>query len=161
MPITADMDELNNTVVFLTEAVTHIEGLTPYSSDDHPVNTFWLEVRASLIFRAALGIQRYWPPFIVTVGMMGNLLAVLVMTRPKNWRISCCVYMVAVAVSDSVMLSFLGYYWFMTEIFVDHRVNSECKGIAWGFQAFSLTGTILILLMTLDRLLAVRHPLLA
>ena len=68
------------------------------------------EGHASLLINIGNSINLYWFPIIVPIGLVGNLLSPLVILHKKNRQISCSIYMAALAVIDSFMLLFGGYY---------------------------------------------------
>ena len=78
------------------------------------VSDFQTLVRQSAWFKAGLAIHRYYYPCIIILGMIGNILSFMVMLMKHNRRISCCVYMAMLAVSDSVCLILGVYYWVLT-----------------------------------------------
>ena len=67
------------------------------------------------MFKVGMAIHRYYLPVVVIIGFVGNFLSLAVMLRPHNRRISCCVYMAALAVTDSCSLFVGAYYWFCTD----------------------------------------------
>lgn len=104
-------------------------------------------------------IQYYWPIFVVPLGLVGNCLTFLVMVQPQNQGIPCSVYMAGIAVMDAIMTCMSLVSWLAAE-YISEYVDGHvlCKLNRWAFQWFSLTGTLLVLFMTLDRVLVVHHP---
>ena len=107
--------------------------------------------------KVAFATHHYVLPFIVFIGLIGNALSFIIMLKPHNRRISCCNYIAALAISDSLMLLNALVYW--TVSFKTRQMWSwECKTMAWLFQALSLTSVAFIFAMTVDRFLAIRFP---
>ena len=71
----------------------------------------------------------YARPIILVIVPVGNILSMLVMLIPHNHRISCCVYMAALAVSDCLVLVIACYYWIVTQI--KPFSDLECKIIGY------------------------------
>ena len=74
-----------------------------------------IEASKYTTFKIGMAIHRYYLPVVVIIGFVGNFLSLAVMLRPHNRRISCCVYMAALAVTDSCSLFVGAYYWFCTD----------------------------------------------
>ena len=72
--------------------------------------------RQFMYFKVGMALQRYYIPILVPIGLIGNVLSLLVMFRKQNRRVSCCVYMIALAFSDIVMLITAVYLWAIPEI---------------------------------------------
>ena len=110
-----------------------------------------------LIFQIGGMIHRYWLPFVVVVGCIGNCLAFVVLLKPHNRGISCCLYMAALAVSDTIFLAFYGYWWFST-VPTQSLTQVGCTMYSYISGSGHLTGVVLILCITVDRFIAVRFP---
>ena len=112
-----------------------------------------------ILYKVGNGINKYYLPIVAVVGSIGNTLSLMVVLQKHNRRISCCVYMAFLAVSDQCMMAYAWYYW--VDSVPAPRVHSdyECRAAAWMFQFFSNYSIYLILFMTLDRCIAVRFPL--
>ena len=117
------------------------------------------EASELLPYKVGRDIQTYWLPIIIPIGLIGNTLSFLVMMRPHNRKVSCCVYMAALAVADNVMLINAGYYWYVTDIARRPWFRTECYLFAYFFHVFSLAGAMLIVILTIDRFIAICHPL--
>ena len=100
-----------------------------------------------------------WLPIIVPIGFVGNVLSFLVMTSKQNRGTSCCVLMGALAASDTLMLYDGAHYWVRTNGLFAGATLNECRFICYCYAAFSLNGTILLVMMTFDRFIVVRFPL--
>ena len=116
------------------------------------------EAQKYLIYQIGWYIHLIWLPIIVPVGMIGNILSFLVMIRKENRRISCCLYMAALAVSDSVALFRKGYEW-LIYMFRKPYILIECQFLAYFGLGSIQYGMFLILGMTVDRVLAIKFPL--
>ena len=102
-----------------------------------------------LTFRIAQKLRLYWLPVIVILGLPGNAMAFFVMLRPHNRRISCCVYMAALAVTDSILLLIVAEYW--TLEFDRPYIPIQCNCLVWLLQIAYVSGTFFLLAMTVDR----------
>ena len=110
--------------------------------------------------QAALLIQRFWAPLLVCFGTIGNVFVIIVMgCTPKNRRVATSVYLVAIAVIDILLLSILSLYWLTTEVLrAPIHGGRTCAIFSWLFHSASLTSNVLIVSMTIDRYIAVCHP---
>ncbi|ELT89873.1 hypothetical protein CAPTEDRAFT_27304, partial [Capitella teleta] len=121
-------------------------------------------------FKIGLKIHRYWMPVIILLGWIGNILSLAVFSRPKNRKISCCLYMCGLAVTDSCVILASTYYYLRTtyEEFVQggdltqiQPSTLECRITAWLHNFGLLSSVLIIMTMTVDRFIGVRFPLLA
>ena len=120
-----------------------------------------LQEKAStlLAYKAGQGIHTYWLPIVIPAGLIGNTLSFLVMMRPHNRKISCCVYMAGLAIADNAMLVNAAYYWYVTNVARRPWFETECYIFSYLFHAFSLNSVIFIVVLTIDRFIAICYPL--
>ena len=71
--------------------------ITTESTETTTTNVFMEEVNSMLIFKIADIIAKYWIPILVPIGLVGNTLYFLVMIKPKNRKMSTCIYMAAIS----------------------------------------------------------------
>ena len=62
------------------------------------------------------GLNRYWLPFMVIVGLCGNGLSLIVMLLSHNRTFTTCLYLAALAVSDNILLILGGHFWVATVV---------------------------------------------
>ncbi len=74
-----------------------------------------------------MAMHKYYLPIVVILGFLGNILALLVMLQPNNRRITCCIYLAALAVSDNLFLYVGAHYWLMSVILPDQFRQPMCK----------------------------------
>ena len=67
-------------------------------------DTFMEEVKVYTIYKIATFINNYWSPVLIPIGLMGNILSFLVMTKPNNRKMSTCIYMAAISINDNIMM---------------------------------------------------------
>ena len=147
-------DTARTSALYSTEATTNESFTTDrsYTGDDVVA-----AAREKLLFKVAIGIQTYYVPLLVTVGMTGNILSFLVMIRQENRKLSCCVYMAVLAVADNVALLIKLYDWI---IFTSHvKLGVDCVILTYIALATIQFGIVMILAMTVDRTIAIRWPL--
>ncbi|XP_076800943.1 uncharacterized protein LOC143445607 [Clavelina lepadiformis] len=110
----------------------------------------------------------FWFFIVVSaVGITGNMLSVLILTRKKNRILSPAysVYIIALAIADSGMLFFTGFlrYAVVTWMY-DQRYKMSlyevylCRLHRFLMHTFHNASVWLLLVMTFDRFLAVRFP---
>ena len=106
-----------------------------------PATVFLYLASQTTSFKIGDGIALYYTPIVVIIGLVGNSISLKVMTMKHNRRISCCVYMAAVAVVDNGMLLIATSHWVIgTLIYVPAGNVWGCKEVVYMFHLFSLTG---------------------
>ena len=107
-------------------------------------------------------IRFWWSIIIIPVGIVGNILCLLVVSQKQNRSISCSVYMGALAVADMFVLigrSLLMYVVYGTSKYSLNTSTMICKAIGFMFFTSSQSGSMIILAMLLERVIAVTKPL--
>ena len=118
------------------------------------------EAKEYLLYKVGEGIQTYYLPVILAAGLIGNTLSFIVMIQPQNRVKSFCIYACALAVSDSLMLVNSALYYYKTDISsLSNWRGAECPLFVYFFHVFPVYGVWVIVCMTLDRYVAIRHPL--
>ena len=67
-------------------------------------NTSMEEVELYTIYKIAIFINNYWFPVLVPIGLVGNTLSFLVMTKRNNRKMSTCFYMAAISINDNILI---------------------------------------------------------
>lgn len=138
-------------------------GETLTSTVEPETSTRALEELASdyLTYQIGVYIHIYWIPIMIPIGLVGNTLAFFVMLQKHNRRVSCCLYMAALAVSDTIILTSAGYYYFATVVLDPYyrMEDNDCAVMVYFLQAAFFNGVIIIISMTVDRFIAIRYPL--
>ncbi len=80
-----------------------------------------------LTSKIGMEMNKYYLPVVVCVGVVGNILALLVMLQENNKRISCCVYLAALAVSDHLFLYVGAHFWIMSVPLAERFREPVCK----------------------------------
>ncbi len=115
-------------------------------------------IESYLAYQIGVSIHTYYLPVVVIVGFVWNCMALSVSLLKHNRKVSCCVYIAALSVSDNCMLYTAAHVWVTTDIQNRKMTQVECVIIVWLLQTFSCNGIWLIVSMTLDRCIAVRLP---
>ena len=121
-------------------------------------DTFMEEVRTYTTFQIASIIDTYWFPILVPIGLVGNTLSFLVMIKPNNRKMSTCIYMAAISITDNLMMC-LCFHTFLVVVQKIHGWHSiECKVVDFlGLYALQ-NSTLQILAMTTDKYIAIKWP---
>lgn len=106
-------------------------------------------------------------PFLCTFGFIGNILSLLVLRRSKNKDNPVCIYGIALATCDCLILLTAFYHWIrgiIHWVYSSARVDVqphawECKIAVMVINVCSLIGILYIIAMTIDRFISVRFPL--
>ena len=110
-------------------------------------------------FKIGVAVHDYYFPFIVIIGVIGNILNFLVMVMPHNRRISTCVYMACLSISDNMLLIYQGYSVWMLPTFKLHRfVSTHCLWNKYTGFGLSMIGSLIIVAMTFAKFFAIRFP---
>ena len=103
-------------------------------------------------------IRFWWGIFIVPTGIAGNILCILVMSQKNNRSISCSVYITALAVCDIIYLIANASYVFFDEEFDFEQGVIFCKGTVFPMISSSRSGTMIIVALLVERIIAIKHP---
>ena len=120
---------------------------------------FMYYVTQTLTYRTGMLMARYVPPCIFVIGLVGNILSLMVVTR--NRKISCYIYLAVLAVTDSIALITTVIYWYLSMVhellpYTTRLVACRCLSVVLAMSVMS--STYIIVTMTLDRLVAVKWP---
>ena len=89
--------------------------------------TFRAEVENLTTYKIAIFIMKYWYPILVPIGLVGNTLSFLVMIKPNNRKMSTCIYMAAISLTDNATMLLVGHRWLASVIQFYRRTPIECK----------------------------------
>jgi len=88
---------------------------------------YWRRTTVSQI----LVLHIYCYLYLWNVCWTGNSLSFLVMTKPQNRHVSCCIYMSALAISDCLVLHVTLYLWVATDAYQNYQmIQFECSWIS-------------------------------
>ena len=119
---------------------------------------FMEEVESYMTFKIANFINTYWFPILVPIGLVGNTLSLLVMTKSNNRKMSTCIYMATISVNDNVMMCICFHDYLVSSVQIHEWQSLECKLNAF-ITLFALqNGTFQVLAMTLDKYIAIKWP---
>ena len=104
------------------------------------------------------GMYVYSIPVIFMLGLPGNILSFIIMTKKHNRHISCCVFMSSLAVTDTLDLFAAALYWVL-QAFNIKRSTATHFLININHYIFVKLGYLTLIAMTVDRMIAVRYPL--
>ena len=121
-------------------------------------DSFMEEVRIFTLFKIATFINTYWFPVLVPIGLVGNTLSFIVMIKPNNRKMSTCIYMATISVNDNLLMLLCCYDYLVSALQVHERNLIECQLISVVFLFTLQNCTYLILVMTIDKYIAIRLP---
>ena len=121
-------------------------------------DAFMKEAKAYMAYKIADIITTYWFSILVPIGLPGNILSFLVMIKKNNRKITTCIYMAALSVNDTIAM-FICFHIVLVNNIKSHVLYLvECKLNA-AITLFALqNGTYLILVMTIDKFIAIKWP---
>ena len=134
--------------------------ITNFTEEVHTVteDPFMKEVKTYTIFTIAMGFRMYWFPVLVPIGLVGNTLSFLVMIKPNNRKMSTCIYMAAISITDNLMMCLDLYTWVFT-IAREHSWHPiECKLKVYLVFCALQNSTYQVLVMTVDKYIAIKWP---
>ena len=90
-----------------------------------PRQLFLLQVNRRLI--------QYIQPSILVIGCMGNTVALIVMLQEHNRRLSSCVYLAVLALSDNGFIFSFGVLWLKLIGWIDSQesADTECRVLSY------------------------------
>ena len=103
-------------------------------------------------------------PVLFAIGVPGNIFTIIIMRKKSNRRLSCSIYLIALAVSDCGVVVQNLYGWVISEIvrfqaFAKMQLQWDCILNTYVLYSTAMNGTFIIIAMTFDRWIAVCHPL--
>ena len=116
------------------------------------------EAKALLIYKVATFIAIYWIPILVPIGLVGNILSFLIMVKPSNRKLSTCIYMAAISVNDSMMLSIILYGWSVSYLKIHKRYPLGCRIESFLIMFALQKATYQVVAMTIDKFIAIKWP---
>ena len=90
-------------------------------------DTFLQEAETYTTFKAARYIAHYWFLVLIPLGLVGNILSFLVMMKPNNRKVSTCIYMAAISLSDNLMICLVIHDYCISIIGTNKCYVLECK----------------------------------
>ena len=115
--------------------------------------------QSQIFYKIGRKLNAVWNPILVPIGLACNTLSILVMSLKRNRKISCCTYMTALAVCDNGMLLIAGNNWLILAGYPRLQSALECQLSTCFTIVVTVTASILLISMTLDRLIVVKFPL--
>ncbi len=128
--------------------------------EDNITDTFAAIAESYAIYKAAEGMHTYLTPIIVILGWIGNGLTIAVMIQPNKRYLPTSIYLTCLAFSDCVILFQAILSWWVYTV-NDRKGNIAiiCTVCTYLVYMFTFYGTSLILLVTMERMIAIRFPL--
>ena len=100
---------------------------------------------------------------IVLVGILGNMVCILVVSKKQNRKLSSCMYIGALAIADTVVLVSQGGKVILVtslgKIYALGKLNIMCKVFGYFLFSAAFCGTMIILALLVERVIAVTRPL--
>ena len=134
------------------------------NSTEEPINkedAFNTELNELKLMKVAIALWTYVPPIIITVGVIGNSLAVLVLSRKKVRKNATVVFLISLAFSDtSVLLSLLLENWLRVALNIRLLDLSAagCKIHQYFVHFAGHMAAWILVLVSVERLIAVYFP---
>ena len=114
----------------------------------------------------ALGRIAFWYYLnVAVVGIIGNLLSIMVVSRKQNRMLSCSIYMGGLAIADTVVLiahcvlMFTSTVNRLTSALDAHQLDILCKVFTYLIFTAGNCSTMIILILLTERTIAVTFPL--
>ena len=110
------------------------------------------------MYEVATVIDEWWFLILVPIGFIGNFLSMVVMAMKHNRHLSTCTYMMAISINGNILMCIFLYQWLLKNTNVQQLTDVICRTVAPPMLIFVYNGTFQVILMTLDKCLAVRFP---
>ena len=128
------------------------------NSTQGPETNFMAEVETLFTYKVSSIVVKFWFPILVPIGLVGNTLSFLIMTKPANRKMSTCIYMAAISINDNIMMLIGLRIWLVTYVKIHGRTEWDCRIFAF-FGLMSLQNAIFqVVAMTVDKFIAVKWP---
>ena len=128
------------------------------ASEETTKDTFLEKVESYTMFKIANFINTYWFPVLVPIGLVGNTLSLLVMTKSNNRKMSTCIYMAAISFNDNIMMCICFHDYLVSAVQIHKWYDLECKLNAFVTLFALQNGTFQVVSMTLDKYIAIKWP---
>ena len=142
----------------VTRDTSLFSNLTFENNETQDSSTFKEEVETYMTYKVASLINRYWVPIVIPIGLIGNSFSFLIVMKPKNRKMSTCIYMAAISINDNVMMFSSFHCWLVSGINLYKWYLWECKLTAFVHFFGLQNGTFQVLSMTLDKYIAIKWP---
>ena len=119
---------------------------------------FMEEVKTYTTFRIASFIDTYWFFVLVPIGLVGNTLSFLVMIKPNNRKMSTCIYMAAISITDNIMMCLCLHTLLVVVLKIHGWHLVECKVVVFLGMFALQNSTFQVLAMTIDKYIAIKWP---
>ena len=101
-------------------------------------------------------------PFLVILGTLGNILNIMIMLRRKFAKLSISVYLLVLAISDTIFLytNTLSTDWilYVTDVNIQNEGNGPCKILKYILMTSRCLSAWLIVAVSVERLTAIIKP---
>ncbi len=113
-------------------------------------------------YQVALMWEIYVSPLNMILGIPGNILTMMVMTKKHNRCRPCCWLMLMLAIADLGYITTGSYYYIKHELLhIKTWTLVECKVVGTFLNFFSISSCYILALFTVNRFIAVCYPLLS
>ena len=152
--------------------VTNTEYMT-YNGTDSTISTLQVNFTDAIVSHNVTEFSPYDIPYdtepilgyislaFVIFGLLGNILSIVVLTRPKNRKSSTATYFTALAISDNlILLNNPSNIFFIHVYKFDYRARVVflCKVSIWVTYASLATSSWLLVAVTMERVISVIFP---
>ncbi|CAH1795863.1 unnamed protein product [Owenia fusiformis] len=104
-------------------------------------------------------ITLFVTPVVIALGMVGNTLSLLVMLQKKNRKTNTGVYLAVIAVVDNCQMVTLLTHWLYGTVLMVPLQDMYCKVYTYFADFWSDSSIWIIVIMTIDRTVAIKLPL--
>ena len=91
------------------------------------IDTFMEEVKTYTSYKIAFIIDTYWFLVLVPIGLIGNTISFLVMTKPSNRKMSTCIFMATISFTDNIMMCLCLHTLLVVVLKIHGWHELECK----------------------------------
>ena len=105
-----------------------------------------------------MALNKYFFIAFFPIGFITNILSFLVMRMKHNRHLSTCVYLSITAINDNIFLALALHLWFAKHVESTHYTKWVCKVKVFAVHVCGSFGAYEIILMTLDKLVAIVRP---
>ena len=122
------------------------------------IDTFMEQVETYMTFKIANFINAFWFPVLILIGLVGNILSFVVMIKPKNRKMSTCIYMAAISINDNIMMASSLNNFLVIVMNIHGWHLWECKVAAFCALFALQNSSFQVVAMTVDKYIAIKWP---
>lgn len=112
-------------------------------------------------FKLSKSINIVYPPILITIGLVGNTLSVILLSQPSNRKTSTGIMLIILAITDSLTLInsvFVNWLVYLIDFNFRNSSNSACKIHVFITYLLLQFSAWILVIITIERAFSVMYP---